>query len=448
MRIRTGTFILLTLALLMVTGYSVLQRLQPETPAPHTRATLQNIRTFVAAAEAGGTNFAVDGGLLYSGTHGEWTQIPTPPAVIVNAVAVQGADDAHGSVTLVIGAANGMEIFRSVNQGKQWEKFTLPHEFIGGISDLAWDATQDALLVATDTAGIFRVRFEDDRREGVPPVVDAHWFHDKPVVQLAAAGDMVLARTDWALWQLQVDVPQAKIPPDQASLHDFEWRRTLGLDDTPTSVTVVPGEPTMAYVGTSTRGVLRSVDGDTWQPFNAGLAMGTGAQLRVDALAADHAQPGVLYVATSHVLGSRERHHQPAQVAYISQEALPWAAVSAGDGPEEKVGTVATLLPVSGRTGAVYALTMQSRSPVALGRAAPSAASVTAASDTAASVTAASVAAASTSNETAGNPLHNTLVWSWVIAGLAGIALVYALFSDLRRISASLVRSIQPQRTE
>ena len=76
----------------------------------------------------------------------------------------------------------------------------------------------------------------------------------------------------------------------------------------------------------------------------------------------------------------------------------------------------AELLPVSGETGAVYALTNQSRTPVALGRAALLAAN------------ARSITPLTTSPTFA----FDTGILAWAIAGLAALALLFAIANDLR----------------
>jgi hypothetical protein len=79
------------------------------------------------------------------------------------------------------------------------------------------------------------------------------------------------------------------------------------------------------------------------------------------------------------------------------------------------------LLPMSGQTGAVYALTTGSRTPQALGSA--------------------PVIAAATSVATMPAPATNTSVLAWIVAGLAALALGFALFTDAVRRSKTALRS-------
>jgi uncharacterized protein HemX len=76
---------------------------------------------------------------------------------------------------------------------------------------------------------------------------------------------------------------------------------------------------------------------------------------------------------------------------------------------------VAELLPVAGQTGALYALTMASRQPLAVGTAPVIVESVPVVATVASS-----------------NGLATTTLAAWVVAALAALALGYALVSDLR----------------
>jgi hypothetical protein len=119
-------------------------------------------------------------------------------------------------------------------------------------------------------------------------------------------------------------------------------------------------------------------------------------------LAADPLQPDVLYIATSFVYGTTEAHHTPSRVAVSSDGGLAWETL--GKTPS----LVAELLPVSGRTGQVYALTVTSRTPQPMGET--------------------PVIAVAPAVEPAGS----TGLLAWIVAGLAALALGFAVISDLR----------------
>ena len=120
--------------------------------------------------------------------------------------------------------------------------------------------------------------------------------------------------------------------------------------------------PPVAYVGTTDMGVIKSVDGMAWMVANDGLNMAPGTRLQVNALAVDPVQPNVLYAATSYLMGSTTLHQTSNGVQMSANGADEWSNVV-----RSTQGAVTDLLPVSGKTGAVYALSNMSRTPLALG---------------------------------------------------------------------------------
>jgi hypothetical protein len=201
----------------------------------------------------------------------------------------------------------------------------------------------------------------------------------------------------------------------QAENNGLTWVTVNQLGATPTALAVSDAQPATVYVGTTDRGLLKSTDGRTWDPANNGLGMLPGVRLQVDALATDPAQPTVLYVATSYLYGSTTLHQSPVGVAMSTNGAHHWLTLHADD-----KAVVADLLPVTGQTGALFALTTHSRTPLALGQAAFLAA-----------------------HTTANTPTTNTAVAfdseiiSWCIAVLAALALIFAILDDLRNRRAA-----------
>ncbi|MCB0152585.1 MAG: hypothetical protein KDE01_33625, partial [Caldilineaceae bacterium] len=220
------------------------------------------------------------------------------------------------------------------------------------------------------------------------------------VVEIAAdstGAGMVFARTPSTLFR--------------ADTQGMNWSAVEGLGSTPTALTVVNGIPATVYVGTADRGLLTSQDGLTWTMANDGLNFVPGSRLSVDAITADPANADVLYVATSYLYGSTTVHQSPVGVSMTSNGGATWSTLA---GITEV--PVAELLPVAGQPGAVYALTLASRQPQALG----SAPVIVESSE--------AVAAASPAVSIAW-----TSIAAWVIAAFAGLALLFALASDLRR---------------
>lgn len=357
----------------------------------NTVATLENVRDYAATSIEGGTNYAVDAGNLFVGGTNGWAQVNTPNDVIVGAVDV----DTSNAEKLYIGAANEMAIYRSQDGGRSWERYSLSEDAIGGVTDIAVDSYQKLIYVGTDTAGLFRLR-----DVGSSLVLNAQLMLDEPVLEVAAddtGAGMAFARTEWSLYR--------------AEGFGLNWVEVENLSSTPTALAVANTEPATVYVGTTDRGLLRSQDGGfTWELANEGLGFAPGTRLHIDALAVDSIQPDVLYVASSYIFGSTTAHNTPSTVAMTTNGAQEWAML---DESATFNAAVAELLPVSGETGAVYALTLASRSPQALGSAPV--------------FTADAVDAAGSSMA-----LNLRSVLTWVIAGLAALALGYAVFVDLR----------------
>jgi photosystem II stability/assembly factor-like uncharacterized protein len=373
--------------------------------APVVRTQLANVRDFNAIANVT-DSYAVDGGVLFKGQPGAWTQISTPEQVIVSAVAVDTTD----ATIVYIGAANEMAIYRTMDNGNSWLRVPLADGFVGGVTDIAVDGAQRLLYVGTDTAGLFRLR-----DVGSSVTLSGHLLLDAPVLEVVADSTgkgMAFARTEWNLYR--------------AENFGLAWVAVNNLQSTPTAIAIANTEPAKVYVGTMDRGILVSNDGVDWTTANNGLNYVAGTRLMVNDLAIDSMQPEVMYVATSYLYGTSEIHEAPAGVALSTDGALAWSPIN-----EAANLAVAELMPVPGLVGGVYALTVDSRTPLALGNA-PVISEVAVASQP--------VAQPATSI---------TSILAWVIAGLAALALVFAVAMDLRsrrpelasRLSPSTVRS-------
>lgn len=353
-------------------------------------AVLENIRDYVPATTPEGPAYAVDASGLYVGQPGHWQLIPTPDEVIVSAVAVdrRPAEDRSGETEWIyIGAANELAIYRTGDRGQNWLRVPLTNQSIGGITDLAVDPVQRVLLAGTDTAGLFRLR-----DVGSSVITGGQLLLDAPVRQVVMdpkGSGLAFARTDWDLYR--------------AEQFGLRWILVDGLRSSPTALALA-GDPVTVYVGTVDRGLLKSQDGQTWATANAGLGIVPGSRLHVDTLAADPLQPDVLYIATSFLYGTTEAHHTPSRVAVSSDGAQAWETLG------ESATRVAELLPVSGQTGQVYALTLASRTPQPIGE-----------------TPAIAVAEPPTAEEG-----RSTGLLAWAIAGLAALALGFAVVSDLR----------------
>jgi len=292
--------------------------------APVVRPQLANVRDFTAVASQA-DSYAVDGGVLFKGQPGAWTQIQTPEPVIVSAAAVDSTDPN----VVYIGAANDMAIYRTMDNGRSWLRIPLADGFVGGVTDIAVDGAQRLVYVGTDTAGLFRLR-----DVGSSVILSGHLLLDAPVLEVVADSTgkgMAFARTEWNLYR--------------AENFGLAWVAVGDLQSAPTAVAIANTEPAQVYVGTMDRGVLVSSDGREWTTANAGLNFVPGSRLMVKDLAIDPAQPEVMYVATSYLYGTNEIHETPAGVALSTDGAQAWSPIS-----EASNLAVAELLPVTGLT--------------------------------------------------------------------------------------------------
>jgi photosystem II stability/assembly factor-like uncharacterized protein len=399
MNARKIAIIVLTLVLIGAVFTGAVSALNGN-PAPVVRTQLANVRDFNAVA-ADTDSYAVDGGALFKGQPGAWTQVATPEQVIVSAVAVDSTDPS----IVYIGAANEMAIFRTMDNGRSWLRIPLNDDFVGGVTDIAVDGVQRILYIGTDTAGLFRMR-----DVGSSVILSGHLLLDTPVLEVVADSTgkgMAFARTEWNLYR--------------AENYGLAWVAVGNLQSTPTAVAIANTDPAQVYVGTMDRGLLVSNDGREWTTANNGLNFVPGSRLMVKDLAIDPAQPEVMYVATSYLYGTSEIHEAPAGVALSTDGAQAWSPIN-----EAANLAVAELLPVSGLTGGVYALTSDSRTPMALGNA-PVIAEVAVASQ-----------------PVAQPETGITSILAWIIAGLAALALVFAVAMDLRSRRPELERPMVP----
>jgi photosystem II stability/assembly factor-like uncharacterized protein len=367
---------------------------------PVVRTQLANVRDFNAVASQA-DSYAVDGGVLFKGQPGAWTQISTPDTVIVSAVAVDSTD----ASIIYIGAANDMAIFRTMDNGNSWLRIPLADGFVGGVTDIAVDGVQRLVYVGTDTAGLFRLR-----DVGSSVILSGHLLLDAPVLEVvtdSTGKGMAFARTEWNLYR--------------AENFGLAWSAVNNLQSAPTAVAIANTEPAQVYVGTMDRGLLVSNDGLEWTTANAGLNFVPGSRLMVNDLAIDPAQPEVMYVATSFLYGTNEIHETAAGVALSTDGAQAWSPIN-----EAANLAVAELLPVTGLTGGVYALTTDSRTPMALGNAPV-------------------IMEAAVAGQPAAQPTTGfTSILAWVIAGFAALALLFAVAMDLRSRRPELASRLSP----
>jgi hypothetical protein len=226
-----------------------------------------------------------------------------------------------------------------------------------------------------------------------------HLLLDEPVVEIVAESNgqgLAFARTPWNLYK--------------AEEGGLRWIAVENLPSPATAIAIAKTTPPTIFVGTASSGVRMSQDGVNWQPVNNGLNFTPGSQLYVNDIAVDAAQPEVLYVSTSLSFGSAVLHTTPMGVAMSTDGAQIWEELATVDNV-----AVTDLMPVTGRTGAVYVLTEASRTPLALG-----------------DVPAIEVTLAETAVPSEAG-VDVMAILAWVLAGLAAIGLAVIVWLDMAR---------------
>lgn len=351
---------------------------------------LENVRAYAAAAQVGGRSYAVDGGRLYGGLNGLWEPLPAPHGVIVNAVAVDRVD----SDNVYIGAANRHSVYVSRNGGTGWKEFSLDSMAIGGVTAVAFDAFNRLLYVGTVSDGVHRLR-DIGAGPGQGLVASGHLLLEEPVLDIAVdstGAGLAFVHTTEKLYR--------------AEAYGLRWLVVEDLPGPPTAVAVSDVSPPRVYVGTAGGGVLVSGDGAAWRAVSQGLNDEDDGNLVINDLAVDPAQPGVLYAATgfSDVEGLSGFS---GMVAVSTDGGRQWASLA-----RLEKAQVAELLPVTGHSGLVYALTTASRTPVAVGEEPPL-----------------------VMQETDGLPgrgLRSPGLLAWILAGHASAALIILGVSEFR----------------
>ena len=394
------TFILLVTILLIITLLVGFSQSAPSEQSSLPIAQVENVRDYRSAIVPGGPDYAVDGGRLYVGHPGYWVEIPLPADVIASAVDVliePAVDAGLAREVIYVGAANQLSLYRTDNRGETWQHGKLTHDLVhqgvvGGITDIAVDPVQRLIYAGTDTAGMFRVR-----DTGAELKSSAQLLLDEPVVQVVTdrqGSGLTFLRTEWHLYR--------------GEDYGLNWQVVDSLQTIPTALAIAETQPAALLLGTAELGVLRSEDGITWTPINRGLMIAPPARLHVDALAVDPIQPNVAYVAISRLSGNYYVRHKPDQLAYTRDSGATWETLEQA----ELSAKVTELLPVIGQSAADYALTATSRTPQALGNA-PAA------------------AVPALVNHSQGEPITRNSAIAWIIAGLAALALGFALIVDL-----------------
>lgn len=214
--------------------------------------------------------------------------------------------------TLLVSEESG-EIWHVVSQGAP-------------ILSLAWDDA-GVLYAGTAGEGVYRVTADgspEPLRSGEADLDEGAVYH------LATSQGRLVAAT-----------PNLLFTRDQAA---GEWTRSEPVYDGITALAAL--DSGLVYAGTEVSGVWMTADaGKTWQPAGAAdLGFAPGQMVAVTALEADPAEPGVIYAAVDHVVGSTELHASAAGTFVTIDGGLSWQPLA---GPEFPAARTAVELAVS-----------------------------------------------------------------------------------------------------
>ncbi len=144
-----------------------------------------------------------------------------------------------------------------------------------------------------------------------------------------------------AAWRGNDSTPSQRLYARQAAGIWFSddagltWSQAGALPSRPLAMAVIertssPGMPGSVFVGTESRGLLRSDDGGaSWQPVDSAvLAGGNAAPLAVTALAVDPEDEQIIYAATNIWLGTNPAHLTPLGVAVSVDGGRQWLQLS------------------------------------------------------------------------------------------------------------------------
>jgi len=376
------------------------------------KAHLDNVRDYTPVWLTNSTqnheSYAIDGGYLYAGSPNYWREVTLPPQVIASAVAV---DPFHTS-TLYVGAANELAIYLSRDNGEQWQRIPFNTSHIGGVTDLAINGAQRTLYVATDTAGIFRLR-----DVGSSMILSGHTMMEEAVLEVVSdqlGAGLIFARTQWTVFQ-GINNGQQWLPLD-------------GLNTVPTALAVANGVPATAYIGTTDRGLLQSTDGVQWETMSNLLEMEAGSRLQISAVAVDPVQPHVVYAAMNYLFGGTTIHQSPVGVAMTVDSGTEWSMLA-----EKSDVPVVALVPIAGEEGAIFALTTESRTPVALGNTTSLLASISATSPQ-------STATMLSSHQ----PEWTVTFIAWLVAAMAAAMLMWFIYQEWQQPTLAIGQALSP----
>jgi HEAT repeat protein len=264
-------------------------------------------------------------------------------------------------------------LFRSIDEGGPWQSLALPE----GAAPAVWAADGlEQLAVVADDGSLFRSKDRGDSWTAMAT--------DLPILSLAwgEAASLYLGTDGQGIYRLSAGGTLAAIAPPQGELASARVQQLVVLDGrlfaaTPTVLfhtdddgetwvkslpvsggisALMPIDRETILVGTQVLGVYKSTDaGQAWQPALEGLGLAAGQMVRVTALRADPQEPGLLYAAVDHLLGSTEVHASAAGTFVTLDGGLSWQPMAGPAFPEAR--HTSELIVVAGKPLYVQAMT-------------------------------------------------------------------------------------------
>ena len=253
------------------------------------RATSDNV---LYAALTGGSQPT---GIYRSSDNGmTWQLVSSGPGAVINALAVHPTQPERIYAGTTGGAVEvASSLWYSEDGGVTWRRFGLglpanAYGIVPAVTALAVDpARPEVLYVGTEGQGVYRFHTERNHYE----LVGGLSLYNAYVRGLVIASDGKL----YAVTNTGVFVSGGDV-----------WQPLENIPELPVSLAVAPGNPQILYAGGSSMGISRSTDGgQSWQMVNNGIAMVSGAALRVTALEVDENDANHVVAATVWGLGGR-----------------------------------------------------------------------------------------------------------------------------------------------
>ena len=266
--------------------------------------------------------------------------------------------------------AGQASFFRSTNEGTTWEPLTLPADarpitwadngrMLVAVSlddgslllsedkgeswivvesgleilSLAW-GDDDSLYLGTDGQGVYRLTTDDALVAS--SMMQGEIASDRIVGLSLIEGRLFAATPDAVLYTDDTARPVGSVP----------WTRSAPLPALVLVTSLAATDKQTVYAGTASTGVYKSTDaGQSWQPAWEGLGLTAGQMVKVTALRADPSEPGLLYVAVDHMVGSTQVHASAAGTFVTLDGGASWQPLAGPAFPEARQALGLVLVP-------------------------------------------------------------------------------------------------------